>query len=234
MYPHNKQQTYYYLKMSCGCSSSLKQQPACGDRCAVTGNTVTRVLRCDGRFCTLLRLIEKAGLTETVDGAESITLFAPTDAAFDKLSEATMCCLCNNPEQLRKVLLTHVLDGARTISQLAMAPPQKWTTLSGAEITLDFRSNPSRAVVIDPLMRCANITDNLNACNAIIHVVSTVLFPCELCCVKASATTCCGSACQCVPRALGAPVVANNDAAAAAAAGQAAQRGGGGCGCKRN
>jgi uncharacterized surface protein with fasciclin (FAS1) repeats len=209
--------------MSCGCDNNKP------NRCAVTGATVTRVLRCDGRFCTLLRLLEQTGLDKMLDTATSITLFAPTDEAFDKLSSATMCCLCKHPKKLEELLLTQVLDGGRTLSQLAMAPPQKWTTLSGAEITVDFRTNPSRAVVIDPLNRCATIIDpNRKACNAVIQVTNAVLFPKEMCCVSAAATNCCGEACQCIPRTLGAPVEANAAQAAAASA-----QNGSGCGCRK-
>ena len=58
---------------------------------------------------TLVELIAKAELTETLSGDGPFTVFAPTNEAFDKMDEKTREDLMANPEILKKVLLYHVV-----------------------------------------------------------------------------------------------------------------------------
>ena len=68
----------------------------------------------NGSFTTLLAALDQAGLTSTLEGAGSFTVFAPTDDAFADLlmaldiDAATLLGI----ENLSDVLLYHVLDGA--------------------------------------------------------------------------------------------------------------------------
>jgi uncharacterized surface protein with fasciclin (FAS1) repeats len=64
------------------------------------------------QFDTLLELLDEAGLTEVLEDPEAhYTLVAPTDYAFSQLPESTLDSLRENPEQLRDVLLNHVVEG---------------------------------------------------------------------------------------------------------------------------
>ncbi|MEU0311710.1 fasciclin domain-containing protein, partial [Streptomyces cyaneofuscatus] len=53
---------------------------------------------------TLASAIQKAGLVDTLNNAENITVFAPTNAAFEKIPQADLNALLNDKEELTKVL----------------------------------------------------------------------------------------------------------------------------------
>src|SRR6201995_5881676 len=63
------------------------------------------------QFSTLVSLVKKAGLVNTLSGNTSYTVFAPTNAAFAKVPKKTRIMLLENKSMLRKVLLYHVLPG---------------------------------------------------------------------------------------------------------------------------
>jgi len=62
-----------------------------------------------GQFTTLAWLLTKAGLAATLEGNGPFTAFAPTDAAFAKVPQATLAALAKNKAKLRAVLLYHVV-----------------------------------------------------------------------------------------------------------------------------
>src|SRR5688572_8318835 len=67
---------------------------------------------------TLNRLIADAGLTDTLNGPGPYTVFAPTDEAFKAVPTKTMEGLKKDPEQLKAVLLYHVVPGKVTSADI--------------------------------------------------------------------------------------------------------------------
>src|SRR4051794_35632466 len=67
-----------------------------------------------GDFTTLATALQAAGLVDTLKGPGPFTVFAPTDAAFEKLPAGTLDSLLANPDQLRAVLTYHVVAAADT------------------------------------------------------------------------------------------------------------------------
>ena len=63
------------------------------------------------QFSTLVSLVKKAGLVDALSGKTKLTVFAPTDAAFEKVPEKTLDGLLEDRRALRKVLLYHVVAG---------------------------------------------------------------------------------------------------------------------------
>src|SRR5215213_4366386 len=63
-----------------------------------------------GKFKTLTSLLKRAGLAKTLQGRGPYTVFAPTDAAFDKVPNATLAGLGRDKAALRSVLLLHVAE----------------------------------------------------------------------------------------------------------------------------
>src|SRR5215471_18379126 len=61
----------------------------------------------EGRFTILLRAITAAGLTQMLRGKGPFTLFAPNDAAFNKLPKAELDSLLKNPAKLKQLVLYH-------------------------------------------------------------------------------------------------------------------------------
>ncbi|MEP6570800.1 MAG: fasciclin domain-containing protein [Acidobacteriota bacterium] len=69
-------------------------------------------------FSTLVGLLIKADLKELRDPKASYTILAPTNKAFAKLSPEYFTKLTNDPQQLRQLLLAHLLPGKITFNQM--------------------------------------------------------------------------------------------------------------------
>ncbi|GAA3417096.1 hypothetical protein GCM10018952_47820 [Streptosporangium vulgare] len=62
---------------------------------------------------TLAQAVEQAGLTETLNSAKDITVFAPTNDAFAKIPKDKLDKLLADKAQLTKVLTYHVVEGKK-------------------------------------------------------------------------------------------------------------------------
>ncbi|WP_432074969.1 fasciclin domain-containing protein [Streptomyces wuyuanensis] len=118
---------------------------------------------------TLVSAVKKAGLVETLDNAEGITLFAPTNDAFAKIPKAQLDAILNDQEQLKKLLTYHVVGTEVTKDQL---PDGQFKSLEGAELTTSgsgdsFKVNDSAAIL------CGDVPTG----NAVVHIVDRVLQP---------------------------------------------------------
>jgi uncharacterized surface protein with fasciclin (FAS1) repeats len=81
--------------------------------------------------------IKSAGLTERFLGPPNYTVFAPTDEAFNKLPQGTVNNLLKpeNREELKNLLLLHIVPGAFKVDDLKKAAVLK--TEAGREIKVD-------------------------------------------------------------------------------------------------
>uniref|UniRef100_A0A672YF17 Periostin, osteoblast specific factor a n=1 Tax=Sphaeramia orbicularis TaxID=375764 RepID=A0A672YF17_9TELE len=73
--------------------------------------TIYEILIADGRFKIFLNLMETAGLTDLLKQEGSYTIFAPTDDAFDGLTQEDMLLLRSDVNALRTILLYHFSNG---------------------------------------------------------------------------------------------------------------------------
>ncbi|MEM7384771.1 MAG: fasciclin domain-containing protein [Verrucomicrobiota bacterium] len=132
---------------------------------------LAEVLEADGRFTTLLAAVGAADLAETVVTSEALTILAPTDAAFAGLPENTLDTLLlpENKEQLRQILLYHVIGGkvlSSTVQTLASAN-------TVAEAPVNILLNGDAILVND-----AQVFEvDINASNGVIHAIDRVLLP---------------------------------------------------------
>jgi len=123
-------------------------------------------IRGDARFSTLARAVEVAGLSDTLKAPGPYTFFAPTNDAFNKLAPGTVDGLLKDPENLRRVLLSHVSPGYVTAAQAVQVPTLPDT--QGRAITVGANG----ATVT---MNGARVTEpDLRASNGVIHVIDTV------------------------------------------------------------
>ncbi|MEU8830631.1 fasciclin domain-containing protein [Streptomyces sp900116325] len=118
---------------------------------------------------TLVTAVKKAGLVDTLNNAQDITVFAPTDDAFAKIPQADLDKLLADKEQLTKVLTYHVVGRKLAPRQLDMG---SFTTLAKSELTtsgsdLAYTVNDTSKVV------CGNVP----TANATVYIVDTVLMP---------------------------------------------------------
>jgi uncharacterized surface protein with fasciclin (FAS1) repeats len=122
-----------------------------------------------GNFTTLTKLLKRAGLVEALRQPGPYTVFAPTDAAFAKVSKHKLDALRKNKKKLRSVLLYHVVGKKLTAAQIVNRKRAK--TLNGKK--LRFRVRDSKVYV----NRARVTTADVAASNGVIHVINRVLPP---------------------------------------------------------
>ncbi|MDO8289430.1 MAG: fasciclin domain-containing protein [Parvibaculum sp.] len=132
---------------------------------------------------TLVTAVKAAGLVETLSGPGPFTLFAPTNAAFDKLPKGTVDTLLKpeSKETLTKVLTYHVVAGKHSAEDLTAlivkdGAKAELTTVEGENLSLSMMGKD--IVVKDAKGNKAHVTiADVNQSNGVIHVVDTVLQP---------------------------------------------------------
>lgn len=132
---------------------------------------------------TLVAAVKAAGLVDTLKGAGPFTVFAPTNAAFEKLPREAVENLLKpeNKAMLTKVLTYHVVKG-RLDSKAIMKAIRKgkgtatFTTVSGDKLMAMMSGNS--LVLRDEKGGTATVTiANVYQSNGVIHVVDTVVMP---------------------------------------------------------
>jgi uncharacterized surface protein with fasciclin (FAS1) repeats len=124
-----------------------------------------------GQFKTLAAALTAAGLVDTLKGDGPFTVFAPTDAAFEKLPAGTVETLLKpeNIDQLKAILTYHVVPGSVMASDVVKL--SEATTVNGAAVGIKVSDS---GVKVDN----ANvIKTDISASNGIIHVIDTVIIP---------------------------------------------------------
>jgi uncharacterized surface protein with fasciclin (FAS1) repeats len=122
-----------------------------------------------GQFNTLASLLKKAGLVKTLEGKGPYTVFAPTDAAFAKVPQATLDALSQDKAKLRSVLLYHVAERKLTAAKIVKRRSIK--TLNGQRVRIRVRGESVR-------VGGARVTTaDVGASNGVIHVINKVLIP---------------------------------------------------------
>jgi len=119
---------------------------------------------------TLVSAVKAAGLVDTLNGAEDITVFAPTNDAFKKVPAATMKkAMADQKGLLTDVLTAHVVQGRLTPADLA---GEHQTLNKGAKITVEG-SGEDFTVNGDAMVLCGNV----QTANATVYIVDSVLLP---------------------------------------------------------
>ncbi|RZK56207.1 MAG: fasciclin domain-containing protein [Pedobacter sp.] len=132
---------------------------------------------------TLVAAVKAAGLVETLKSAGPFTVFAPTNAAFDKLPAGTVETLVKpeNKETLTKILTYHVVAGKMGSKEVAAAIKagggkaelttvqggKLWAWMDGKKLVLKDEKGGTSTVTIADVFQS----------NGVIHVVDTVLMP---------------------------------------------------------
>ena len=132
---------------------------------------------------TLVAAVKAAGLVETLKSKGPFTVFAPTNAAFDKLPAGTVDTLlrAENKGMLTNVLTYHVLAGrfdSNAIAKKIKAGNGKawFKAVNGGTLTAWMDGNS--IVLMDEKGGQSMVTiANVYQSNGVIHVVDTVLLP---------------------------------------------------------
>ncbi|MEM1243988.1 MAG: fasciclin domain-containing protein [Pseudomonadota bacterium] len=124
-----------------------------------------------GQFSTLVKIIEQAGLTATINNQGPFTIFAPTDAAFSKFPKQLLekLMLPENNEHLISVLAHHVVFGQHEADEIAKMSELQTVEGSNARIEANAQN-----IKVD----AANVTQSdIIADNGVIHAIDAVIVP---------------------------------------------------------
>jgi transforming growth factor-beta-induced protein len=160
---------------------------ACGDsdEVAVAPGTLAEEATARG-FGALVAAADKAGLVDALASASSdLTVFAPTDAAFDTLAtrlgfaDATAMVNALDGATLAKILQYHVLPSRKSAADLTAGVPTQATlyAFNGAAASLAL-STTAGVQIRDAVLNQATVTTaDVAASNGVIHVIDAVLVP---------------------------------------------------------
>ncbi len=137
-----------------------------------TPGSIVEIAAGNKDFSTLVAAVQAAGLVETLSSAGPFTVFAPTNAAFEKLPAGTVETLLKpeNKATLSSILTYHVIAG-RTLKADKVVKRTSIKTAQGGIV---------RIVVGDGKVMINNasiVTTDIVASNGVIHVIDAVLLP---------------------------------------------------------
>ena len=116
---------------------------------------------------TLVTAVGEAGLVDTLNDAEALTVFAPTDDAFGAIPEDTLNAVLADKDTLTSILTYHVVGGQ--LDPEAVVGKQE--TLQGG--TVNVKGDTDGMTVNGANILCGNIP----TANATVYVIDTVLMP---------------------------------------------------------
>lgn len=119
---------------------------------------------------TLVAAVKAANLVDALSNAGPFTVFAPTNAAFDKLPKGTVEELLKpaNVEKLRTILQHHVT--VPVIDVASLTDGQTLSMVDGTKATITKKGE-------DTYIDGAKIIASVRASNGIVHVVDAVVVP---------------------------------------------------------
>ncbi|HET8870755.1 MAG TPA: fasciclin domain-containing protein [Aquabacterium sp.] len=132
---------------------------------AVAGQAVTQ----PADLSTFFNLAHQAHLDDVINGSAPVTVFAPTNDAFQAMPAATLDKLAKDPEQLKALLSYHIVPGkllAQNVTENTMVP-----TLNGAKVNV---SKAGDFLTLDEAMVSEG---DIPTGNGVLHKIDRVLTP---------------------------------------------------------
>lgn len=124
---------------------------------------------------TLVAAVSAAGLVDTLNGDGPFTVFAPNNAAFEKIKDTVDELLKpENKDKLQKVLLRHVVPKKIFASEIPVGSTQL-ETAGKDTITVTLNKGEMPMVTITSSEGSATVLrTDLDARNGVVHIVDTV------------------------------------------------------------
>ena len=121
---------------------------------------------------TVVAAVKAAGLVDTLKSAGPFTVFAPTNAAFDKLPAGTVATLLKpeNKAKLTAILTYHVVAGRYTVADLKDG--MKLKTVNGEDLLINVK-NGKVWINGSAMIETADVISS----NGVTHVIDSVLLP---------------------------------------------------------
>jgi uncharacterized surface protein with fasciclin (FAS1) repeats len=117
---------------------------------------------------TLVTAVKKAGLVDTLNSAQNVTVFAPTNDAFAKIPKKTLNKVLADKKTLSSILTYHVVGQKVAPSGLASG---SFKTLQGGMVTTSGSGESYK--VNDANVVCGNV----QTANATVYIIDSVLMP---------------------------------------------------------
>jgi uncharacterized surface protein with fasciclin (FAS1) repeats len=138
------------------------------------------------RHSTLLKVLKSTNLDQVLSYNGEFTVFAPSNLAFEKLSELTIDKLLDpkNKKALKSIASYHIIAGKLSASAILRAMCRgngsaKFTTMQGEKITATMRGLD--IILTDNIGNQAIIiAADANQSNGIIHEIDTVFLPAKI------------------------------------------------------
>lgn len=140
-----------------------------GDVSGDASGTILELAAENPQLSQLVAAIEAAGLTDALEQAGPLTVFAPNNDAFAQLNQSDLTALLSDPTSLGDILEYHVVEGSYPSSELSDG--DTLTTMEGTDLTVSVDGSTitvGGAEVVQP---------DIQAGNGVIHVIDGVLQP---------------------------------------------------------
>jgi uncharacterized surface protein with fasciclin (FAS1) repeats len=157
-----------------GLVAAVEGGPDEGTLAGMTDDPVATAASNNPVLTTLVTAVGEANLVDTLNGADALTVFAPTDCAFAALDQATLDAALADPTGLlTSVLGFHVVAGEQ-LDAAALAGRTEVETFSGATLPIMVDGETitvgGQAEVVVPDIETANAT---------VHLIDNVMLPTE-------------------------------------------------------
>lgn len=140
------------------------------DTVLIPPSSITAIAAADPNFSTLVTALQAADLDVTLSTGGPYTVFAPTNAAFDKLPPGTLDALLNDIPRLTDVLLYHVHDGRLPAADVLASSSVSTLLMTDAAVANDGGPTIGGAAIV---------ATDIPARNGLIHVLDDVMLPPE-------------------------------------------------------
>ena len=130
---------------------------------------IPSVAKADGNFHTLAQALGTAKLVTPLNAEGPFTLFAPTDAAFDRLPDGALDAILADQDVLQRLLLHHLVKGELSSQEVG----ESETLMTSADTTLNILSGGGVTFVDQAQI----VRPDIDADNGVIHAIDTVLLP---------------------------------------------------------
>ncbi|ATQ43478.1 fasciclin domain-containing protein [Caulobacter mirabilis] len=143
----------------------------------VTPNVVAKgdtieTLKAAGQFSTLLKALDATNLTGVVKAQKTLTVFAPTDAAFAALPAGELDKLQKDPAAMQQVLVYHLINAPIEKTKIAGAKGPV-ATVAGSGLVLDGSAEDGALKANDAHILVAEVKTT----SGVVYVVDKVLTP---------------------------------------------------------
>ena len=137
-------------------------------------NTVLQNVQAIPALSSLASAIEQAGLADALSGPGPVTLFAPTNDAFDLADKTPGDLDASDTARLERILLYHVTDGKMMAGDLTDG--MTLVMKSGDEAQINTTAADPLSLNIDD---ADIIYTDIASSNGVIHLINLVLNPTE-------------------------------------------------------